>query len=120
MKFLFSLLVNRMTGYHELDAAGAVVTQMKGTDWRLLMIIYSAGFTGVYAIFTILYLHAYRMRRELELNVLEIYQTRSVVQENLLMLGIGVIYILIGPLQTILGFMHGKGNKQAAEQMETT
>ncbi len=137
MKFLFSVFVNAVTGYHELDAAGAVIKPMRGaSDWRTLMIIYSAGFTGVYAIFSLLYLHAYRLRQVLELNALEIYQTRGVVQENLLMLGIGVLslmlallnspqmsgmtYILIGPLQSLLGWVHGKGSKRIAAQMGTT
>ena len=131
LKFLFSIFVNALTGYHELDAAGKVIQQMTGRDWRPLMEIYSAGFIALYVIFALLYRHAYRLRHELELTPMEVYETRGVVQENLLMIGIGTIslvlallnapqlsgmtYVLIGPLQTWLGVVHTKGRRRLSE-----
>jgi uncharacterized membrane protein len=133
LKFLFTVFVNNLTNYHEVDAAGHVIEQIRASDWRPLMIIYSLGFSGVYAIFSLLYVHAYRQRDRLELNALEVYETRGVVQENLLMLGIGLValvlallfhpalsgfaYVLIGPLQTVLGARHGKGRRLRSETL---
>ena len=124
LKFLFTTFLNGITGYRETDAAGHVIQAMQRTDWRPLMEIYSAGFIALYVIFALLYWHAYRLRGELDLSPMEIYETRGVVQENVLMIGIGVLalilaflnlpqfsglsYALIGPLQTILGSVHGK------------
>ena len=131
LKFLFSVFANAITGYHELDAGGKVVQAMTGRDWRPLMEIYSAGFIALYVIFALLYGHAYRLRHELELSPMEVYETRGVVQENLLMIGIGtgslvlaflnapkqsgMMYALIGPLQMWLGAVHGKGRRKLNE-----
>jgi hypothetical protein len=124
LKFLFTTLVNGITGYHEVSAAGDPIQAMQRADWRPLMEIYSAGFMALYVIFALLYWHAYRLRKELDLNPMEIYETRGVVQENMLMIGIGTLalalaylnlprysglsYALIGPTQTWLGLVHGK------------
>ena len=88
------------------------------------MEIYNAGFMALSVIFALLYWHAYRLRSELD----QIYETRGVVQENLLMVGIGMLalvlaflnrpkysgmsYALIGPLQTWLGFVHGRRRRE--------
>ena len=96
------------------------------------MEIYSAGFIGLYVIFAPLYLHAYRLRDALELSPMEGYETRGVVQENMLMIGIGTVsfvlalmhrpqlagmtYIVIGPLQGWLGAIHSKGRKRLTAQ----
>ncbi len=132
LKFLTTILTNALTGYRELDAAGQVIQQMQRSDWRPLMEIYSAGFVGLYLIFALLYQHAYRLRAELELSPMEIYETRGVVQENLVMIGIGLIalvlaflnsprfsgmtYALIGPLQTWLGTVHARGRKRLNDE----
>ena len=131
LKFLFTTLTNGITGYRETDAAGHVVQAMQRADWRPLMEIYSAGFIALYVIFALLYLHAYRLRSELDLSPMETYETRGVVQENLLMVGIGTLalvlaflnapqisgmsYVLIGPLQAWLGAKHGKRRRELVE-----
>jgi uncharacterized membrane protein len=127
LKFLFSTLVDRITGYRPMEG-GIPLPGMTRTEWSDLMMIYSAGFIALYVIFALLYLHAYRLRDALELNPMETYETRGVVQENALMIGIGVIafglalarqpalsgmsYALIGPLQTMLGVRHGKRRRE--------
>ncbi|CAN5899661.1 hypothetical protein BH11GEM1_BH11GEM1_35900 [soil metagenome] len=131
LKFRFTTFTNGITGYRETDAAGQVIQMMQRADWRPLMEIYSAGFIALYVIFALLYWHAYRLRSELELNPMETYETRGVGQENLLMIGIGVLalvlaylnlpmysgmsYALIGPMQTWLGSAHGKGRRKLVE-----
>lgn len=127
LKFLFMTLVNRATGYQVIEA-GRVVPEMTRAEWSELMMIYSAGFVALYVIFTFLYLHAFRQREALELNDMEAYETRGVVQENLLMVALGALgfifgavgqpglaglsYALIWPLQTGLGIRHGRRRKE--------
>ena len=133
LKFLFTTFVNGLTGYRETDAAGHVIQSMQRADWRPLMEIYSAGFIALHVIFALLYWHAYTLRTELELNPFEIYETRGVVQENVLMIGIGILalvlaflnlpqfsglsYALIGPLQTWLGSVHGKRRRVLSQSL---
>ncbi|MEP6990975.1 MAG: TMEM175 family protein [bacterium] len=130
LKFLFTTFTNGITGYHETDASGQVIQTMRSADWRPLMEIYSAGFVALYVIFALLYWHAYRLRAPLELSPMEVYETRGVIQENLLMIAIGVLalvlaflglpqysglsYALIGPLQTWMGSVHGKRRRMLA------
>ena len=124
LKFLFTVLLNGITGHKEVDAAGKAIIVMQRADWRPLMIVYSAGFIGIYVIFALLYYHAYRLRDQLELNALEVHDTGGVVLEHAIMVGIGALslglalagfplfsgltYILIGPLQTIIGAARGR------------
>ncbi|MEO8333803.1 MAG: TMEM175 family protein [bacterium] len=128
LKFLTTLATNALTRYQEVDAAGNAIQAMRFADWKPLMMIYSAGFIALYVIFALMYLHAYKLRDALDLNPMEIYETRGVVQENGVMISIGVLaftlawmnlpgasgmtYALIGPLQTWLGSVHGKGRKR--------
>ena len=127
LKFLFGTLVDGLTGYHPMEN-GVAIPRMNRSEWSQLMMIYSAGFIGVYVIFALLYQHAYRLRGALELSPMESYETRGVVQENLLMIAVGVLalglaivrqpslsgmsYVLIGPLQTLLGRRHGRRRKE--------
>lgn len=127
LKFLFTTLVSRVTGYQVIEA-GHLVPAMTRGEWGELMMIYSAGFVALYTIFAFLYLHAYRLRHILELNAMEAYETRGVVQENVLMIALGTAgfvfgamgqpaiagasYALIAPLQTALGVRHQRRRKQ--------
>ncbi len=130
LKFLCTLLVDGLTGYVQYDQQGHAIQAMRRQDWRPLMMIYSAGFVGLYIIFALLYRHAYQLRQYLELNAMEVYETRGVIQENLLMIGIGSLglllaiinqpqlaglsYMLIGPGQAFLGMRHGRGRRELA------
>ncbi len=130
LKFLFSALVDRVTGFHALRD-GVPVPSMNREEWSQLMLIYGAGFMGVYIIFALLYLHAYRLRDALELTPMEAYETRGVVQEQFVMIAIGALsfgfallrqpslagmsYVLIGPMQTALGMRHGKRRRELVE-----
>ncbi|MEO6527377.1 MAG: TMEM175 family protein [Gemmatimonadaceae bacterium] len=132
LKFLFSSMINAVTGYQSMEN-GIPIPGMTRAEWSSLMMIYGVGFIGLYVIFALLYLHAYRLRDQLDLNAMEAYETRGVVQENVLMIGIGVLavvlawlgkpslsgisYALIGPLQTGLGMRHGKRRRELVAQM---
>jgi uncharacterized membrane protein len=131
LKFLFSTLVNQFTGYQPTEGGVAVaMVWMTRAEWRQLMLIYGAGFIGLYVIFALLYLHAYRLRGALELTALEAYETMGIIRQNMLMIGIGLlsivlawfgrpalsgmIYMLIAPASMSLGMWHGRRRKRFA------
>jgi uncharacterized membrane protein len=107
----------------------AIVTgQIPGTarDAGTLFIIYGLGFAGIFAVYVLMYVHAYRKREELELNVLEVHDTKSAilmysshVAIGLLSAGIGMFaegytlnfagwtYFLLGPASGGIGYWRG-------------
>src|SRR2546421_11309818 len=58
------------------------------------MIIFGAGYVAVFSVFVFLYWHAYHRRAQLELNELEIFDTRTDIQESALNMGIGALSIV--------------------------
>jgi len=69
LKFLFTFLVNAWMGF-------AGVVQIKDRQVQPLMEIFSAGFLAVSCIFMLLYGHALHRRAALELNALEVFDTK--------------------------------------------
>ena len=116
LKFVFTFLfmqVMRMPGANALSNQEAAV----------VMRVYAAGFMAVFLIFGLMYAHAYRLRRLLKLNAAEEQETRNAVQENALMVAIGMasfaitfyradfagwIYVLIGPVLSVHGAAFGR------------
>lgn len=89
LKFVFTFLINLITGHREaiermVQAEGQVTT---------LMLIFSIGYVAVFGLFVLLYGHAYRRRRQLDLNELEIFDTRADIREAALNVGIAAISI---------------------------
>ena len=82
LKFILGTMVGRLLG------AGKTIRLPNGTVERViepgqltvLMTIYGMVFTAVSAIFFLLYLHAYRKRAELDLNELEVFDTRRTLE----------------------------------------
>src|ERR1700730_4474773 len=101
LKFVFTLMVNMFTG------GGGEVRLPNGTVERMvenvdqvsvLMIIFGAGYIAVFGVFVLLYWHAYRRRSVLELNELEVFDTREDIQESALNVGIGTLSIALAAL----------------------
>jgi len=124
LKFVFTLLFSQVAektlppgfGFHQAS---------------VLMRIYASGFASVFLLFVLMYAHAYRLRKELGLNPVEILETRIAVQENAVLVVIGVTsfliaikspglagwtYLAIGPLFWIHGSIFGKRTRRLAEQ----
>jgi uncharacterized membrane protein len=125
LKFVFTLLFSEITG----TAAAADLGWHEGS---VLMRIYAAGFASVFFLFVLMYAHAYKLRAELELNPVEALETRSAVQENALLVLIGIasflvaiknpaaagwVYLAIGPLLWIHGSIFGKRARLLAEKL---
>ncbi|HXD33397.1 MAG TPA: TMEM175 family protein [Pyrinomonadaceae bacterium] len=138
LKFLFTYLVSMLTGGHgEVRLPnGNVEAMVEGKEMVTLMLIFGAGYVAVFAVFFLLYLHAYRKRRQLELNDLEVFDTRDSMQESLLNCAVGSlsiaiaffggryalwagpVYMLVGVILTVHGTIMGK-QRRKLEQLAT-
>lgn len=122
LKFLWSVLVTRFSGAH---AEGPPPLRFD-TQGVQLMVIYGLGFTAIFFTLALLYVLAYFRRKKLELNELEIFDTRWSIIENVGVGGVGVLsiaivllggtgaslwaglsYSLIGVVKGVQGWMHG-------------
>ena len=77
LKFLFTAMFN-----------GSAISASEG---RALFTIWSLGYAAVFAIFTQLYLHAWRVRAQLELTPLEAIRTQVSLLDQLAMVFIGLL-----------------------------
>lgn len=92
--------------------------------------IYGAGFVVLFGMFALLYLQAYRKRRELGLSALEVFDTRTALGAHLVSVAIGLIatgvalfapmpiplfsgftYFLMGPGHWLFGVSAGRRRK---------
>jgi uncharacterized membrane protein len=139
LKFVFTFLVSRFTGQGiEVHLPNGTVAQMvdSGSQVATLMLIFGIGYFAVFGLFVLLYRHAYRNREQLELNELEVFDTRTDIRENILNSGIAAVSILIaffggeryGPLagmafmltpviMTLHGFRNGRRRKQLEKRI---
>jgi hypothetical protein len=100
-----------------------------------LMIIFGACYIAIFGVFVLLYWHAYRKRSELDLNELEVFDTRVDIQESFLNVGIGslsvavaalgggrysfpagMVYMLNAVLSPVHGMTMGKRRRKLEEQ----
>ena len=124
LKFMFTMVVNGIFGF--ADAPHGAEPVLRRSDAPTLFLIFGAGYVAVFLVFTLLYLHALRRRDELDLNDLEVHDTRSRLWSVMLngftgVLSIltvvifgepgarwaGPIYLLNGPILTVHGFYWG-------------
>ncbi len=111
-KFLFTALSDGLLFGRERYFAGE------------MMLFYSGGVVGIFLLYTLMYLHAYKHREVLGLNEVEVHMTRTTIREHLIHTGVGVasillaianqsalsglIYMLVGPLQFLNGWLSGR------------
>src|SRR6267378_6022120 len=97
LKFLFSYLVSAITGGHgEVRLPnGNIEAMVEPGDLPKLMIIFGIGYVAIFAVFILLYWHALRTRAVLDLNELELFDTRNSIQEAALNCGVGLISIAV-------------------------
>lgn len=88
LKFLFTLAVGIFSGTDDLPVVN--VRQVP-----LLFSIYAVGFITIFATFALLYLRALGKRAELQLNPLELFETRLAIVDNLLYAAVGLISLII-------------------------
>ena len=126
LKFVFTLVLN---GRDMAQRYGHAI--IRDADAPTMMMIYAAGFTSVFLIFFVLYLHAYRQRGSLELIAIEQHDTITSMIEcagmTLIGLTSGILAYLLPPnaqyipgfwymitpvMMTIIGSVRGKSRKK--------
>jgi len=129
LKFLFSLSIGDM-----LFGRSVTAPLIRESEVSTLFSIYSFGFAGVYLAFTLLYLHAWRLRDVLGLSEIEKLETRFVIYRLLTVAAVGLvvaglallplfpswaglIYFLLVPIMRGLRMMHRR--RRAALQTFT-
>jgi hypothetical protein len=133
LKFVWTLLVNLVLGIDTRVRlpTGELVPAVAANQMGKMMVVFSIGYVAVFAVFALLYWRAYIKRGELELNRLEVLDTRAEWEEHLLHVSIGLIsiglasrgdrnfaalagycYALIGPVMTVHGMMVGKKRRK--------
>jgi uncharacterized membrane protein len=91
LKFLFTVLISELFSFADTET-------IELSQFPQLMIIYGAGFVAVQVVFVIMYLRAYRLRADLELDARELSVTREEIQGFLLNMGVGLLSMAIAVL----------------------
>jgi hypothetical protein len=99
LKFASSTFVLwvKMLG-HGPAAGQALAAAIRGEQVAQMFIIYGLGFAALFVIFGLLYLHAYRLRAALELNVLEVVDTQESMLSNFGVAAIGLLSVLVAAI----------------------
>lgn len=97
LKFVWTLIVNAFLGLGTTvrGVNGQVEPVVRGEQVPTMLLVYGLGFAAVFAIFSLLYLHAYRRRASLGLSELESFDTRAWFQENALVSLIGIFSVAV-------------------------
>ncbi len=90
LKFLFTLL---LSGQIYGDDQSRLV--MRVGDVPKLMVIYGAGYISIYFLFSLMYLHALKKREELKLMAPEIFETKTKIYKNAILIIIGLLSIVV-------------------------
>jgi len=101
LKFVFTFLIDLFTGGHgEVRLPNGTVEAMVESADQVanLMMIFGVGYLAVFGVFALLYWHAYRKRAQLELDELEMFDTRTDIRESLLNVGIATVSIAFAVL----------------------
>jgi uncharacterized membrane protein len=141
LKFLFTWLVSMFTGRHGAVRLpdGTLTMMVQDDQVASLMIVFGVGYVAVFAVFVLLYLHAYRKRFALKLNELEIFDTRNEILESLISVAVGLlsisiagfggrryaslagmIYMLLGLVMTVNGAVMGKRRRKLEDRFGIT
>jgi uncharacterized membrane protein len=136
LKFVFTFLISLFTGHKgEFRLPnGTIVAMVENADQvSSLMVIFSVGYLAVFGLFVLMYLHAYRKRDQLELNELEVFDTRTDIRESALNVAIaavsigfglarygslsGMTYMLCPIVMMTHGMMSGKKRRRMEERL---
>ena len=100
LKFVWTFLANLfIRGDPRVRLPDGQLVYPVGRDQtNAMMIVYGLGFVAVFAIFALLYWHAYRRRGEMELSELEIYDTKVEAYSSLLYVAVGLLSVGIAAL----------------------
>jgi uncharacterized membrane protein len=112
-KFLANAMVNRAIGLGKTVELpnGRVALAIQPEHWPMIFAIYGFGLAAIFAVFGLLYRHAYSAREELDLNEVERYDTRETMRLYFANAGLGMVVgfngVLIGftPVTTLANIL---------------
>jgi len=129
LKFVFTLVVGQI--FRIVPQGHLAQPVIEPGQSSVMMVVYGVGYLSVYLLFTFLYLHAFRKKKELDLSMIEIYDTVSSISGNLVHVSIatisilvavigwenssawaGLTYFLLGPALTVHGIVRGRGRRR--------
>ncbi|MEO8821105.1 MAG: TMEM175 family protein [Ginsengibacter sp.] len=90
LKFLFTLLFSS-----QIYGNNNSPFLMKGSDLPKLMMIYGIGYILIYLIFSLMYKHALKKSDELQLTSPEIFDTKTKIYKNFILITIGIFSVLV-------------------------
>ena len=88
LKFLFTHLLGGLVGMESIESISL-------SDTSVLMQVYGMGFAAVFALFALMYLHAYKLREKLKLSPVESLVTRASLQENVALMLFGLVSFFV-------------------------
>jgi uncharacterized membrane protein len=95
LKFSFSLLLEQLSG-------GGLPADVGQHEASALLRIYGLGFALVFAVFALIYMHAFKLRRALALSPEEVHETRVSIEENAILSAAGLISLVLTFASTTL------------------
>lgn len=140
LKFLASFLVRIFTGgpMSVPGPDGVAVPILSWQDAVESHLLFSLGFVAVHAVFLLMHLRAWQARQTLELNDVELFDTRSAMREHGIFIFIGTlssfvaivggapwiplagwIYAALGPVMGLNGYLRGKRRMALAAADQT-
>lgn len=127
LKFLTKLIILGPVAYvmNEESILAEIQSMINREDMGQLMIIYGVGAIGVFLVLMLMYRYALQKAEELELNEIEIFDTKTSIRTNLLMASVPAVSVILalifinswlaGPisgfayfLYTPVMFLHGR------------
>jgi uncharacterized membrane protein len=127
LKFLTKLIILGPVAYvmNEESILTEIQSMINREDMGQLMIIYGVGAIGVFLVLMLMYRYALQKAEELELNEIEIFDTKTSIRTNLLMASVPAVSVILalifinswlaGPisgfayfLYTPVMFLHGR------------
>jgi Endosomal/lysosomal potassium channel TMEM175 len=100
LKFVFRLVLSGLTGAPTVVPlpGGGVEPVIEVAQMPTLFLIYGGGVIALYLLLALLYFHAYRLRRELALTPVEVFDTRASIVGHLLAAGVALVSVAVALL----------------------
>lgn len=136
LKFLTKLIILGPISYllNEQSIVKEITGMINREDMAQLMIIYGVGAVCVFLVLMLMYRYALQKKDELELNEIEIFDTKTSIQTNLLMASVPAISVILalifinswlaGPLSgcayflyTPIMILHGRNVERKRKQL---
>jgi hypothetical protein len=101
LKFLFGAMVAYRGHLVTIATAHGTEPVILPAHKPLLLLIFGLGFAGVFLVFLLLYVHAYRQRESLGLNELEVFETQHSIRTQVFAIGTGLTYLGLAALEAM-------------------